>query len=106
MSKATKGTLLPRRAAKNLAIVGEQIRLARLRRNLTIANIADRATCSELSVMRVEKGSASVAMGIYLRVLFAMQLDEDILYLAQKDEIGRNLQDLDLKRRKRGAKRK
>ena len=87
-----------------MAIVGEQIRLARLRRNLSIADIAARATCSELSVMRVEKGSPSVAMGIYLRVLFALQLDDDILHIAQKDEIGRNLQDLDLKQRKRSSK--
>ncbi len=104
MPKATKGTILPRRVAQNMIIVGEQIRLARLRRNLSIADIAARATCSELSVMRVEKGSPSVAMGIYLRVLFALQLDDDILHIAQKDEIGRNLQDLDLKQRKRSSK--
>ncbi|MCQ2280956.1 MAG: transcriptional regulator [Bacteroidales bacterium] len=104
MSKATKGTILPRKVAQNMAIVGEQIRLARLRRDLSIADIAARATCSELSVMRVEKGSPSVAMGIYLRVLFALQLDDDILHIAQKDEIGRNLQDLDLKQRKRSSK--
>lgn len=104
MSKATKGTILPRKVAQNMIIVGEQIRLARLRRNLSIADIAARATCSELSVMRVEKGSPSVAMGIYLRVLFALQLDDDILHIAQKDEIGRNLQDLDLKQRKRSSK--
>ena len=89
MTKTTKGTLLPRRLEQNMAIVGEQIKLARLRRNLSIADIAERATCSQLSVMRVEKGSPTVAIGIYLRVLYAMQLDADILLLAQKDELGR-----------------
>lgn len=105
MTKTTKGTLLPRRLEQNMAIVGEQIKLARLRRNLSIADIAERATCSQLSVMRVEKGSPTVAIGIYLRVLYAMQLDADILLLAQKDEIGRNLQDLELKHRRRASKR-
>ena len=104
MSKATLATTLPRRAAKNLQIVGEQIRLARLRRNLSIAQIAERAMCTELTVMRVEHGTPTVAMGIYLRILFAMGLDESILYLAKDDELGRTLQDLDLKHRQRASR--
>lgn len=104
MSKATTSTRLPRRAANNLAIVGEQIRLARLRRDLSISEIAERATCSELTVMRVEKGTPTVAVGIYLRILYAMDLDESILFLAKDDELGRTLQDLHLKERKRASK--
>ncbi len=104
MSKATIANNLPRRAAQNLQIVGEQIRLARLRRDLSIAQIAERAMCSELTVMRVEKGTPTVSMGIYLRVLFALGLDESILYLAKEDEIGRTLQDLDLKQRVRASR--
>ena len=64
-----------------MQIVGEQIRLARLRRNLSIAQIAERATCSPLTVSRIEKGAPTVAIGIYLRVLYALQLDDDILLL-------------------------
>ena len=104
MSKATIANNLPRRAAQNLQIVGEQMRLARLRRDLSITQIAERAMCSELTVMRVEKGTPTVSMGIYLRVLFALGLDESILYLAKEDEIGRTLQDLDLKHRVRASR--
>lgn len=104
MSKSTIGTVLPRRAANNLRIVGEQIRLARLRRNLSIAQIAERASCSPLTVMRVEKGTATVAIGIYLRVLFALGLDQDILFLAKDDTLGRDLQDTQLKQRARAHK--
>lgn len=104
MSKSTIGTVLPRRAANNLRIVGEQIRLARLRRNLSIAQIAERASCSPLTVMRVEKGTATVAIGIYLRVLFALGLDQDILFLAKDDTLGRDLQDTQLKQRTRAHK--
>ena len=96
--------ILPRRAAQNLQIVGEQIRLARLRRDLSIAQISERAMCTELTVMRVEKGTPTVSMGIYLRVLFALGLDESILYLAKDDEMGRTLQDLDLKHRQRASR--
>ena len=104
MSKATIANNLPRRAAQNLQIVGEQIRLARLRRDLSIAQIAERAMCNELSVMRVERGTPTVSMGIYLRILFALGLDESILCLAKDDEMGRTLQDLDLKHRQRASK--
>lgn len=88
-----------------MQVVGEQIKLARLRRNLSVAQVAERATCSPLTVARIEKGVPTVAIGIYLRVLYALQLDDDILLLAQKDELGRALQDLSLtKNRERASK--
>ena len=87
-----------------MQIVGEQIRLARLRRNVSIAQVAERATCSPVTINRVEKGAPTVAIGIYLRVLYALQLDDDILLLAQKDDMGRALQDLALKHRERASK--
>ena len=104
MPKSTMGTNLPRKLEHKMKIVGEQIKLARLRRNLSIAQIAERATCSSLTVLRIEKGSPTVAIGIYLRVLYALQLDDDILLLAKDDHIGRMLQDLGLKKRQRASK--
>lgn len=104
MPKATNANKLPRRAEQNLQIVGEQIRLARLRRGLSIAQIAERASCSELTVIRVERGIPTVAIGIYVRILFALGLDESILNIAKDDEVGRTLQDLDLKPRRRASK--
>ena len=98
------GTKLPRKLEDKMKVVGEQIRLARLRRDLSIAQVAERATCSSVTISRVEKGAPTVAIGIYLRVLYALQLDDDILLLAQKDEMGRGLQDLRLKQRERASK--
>ena len=98
------GTKLPRKLEDKMKVVGEQIRLARLRRDLSIAQVAERATCSAVTISRVEKGAPTVAIGIYLRVLYALQLDDDILLLAQKDEIGRGLQDLRLKQREGASK--
>lgn len=104
MTKSTRGTKLPRKQEEKMQIVGEQIRLARLRRNLSIAQIAERATCSVLTVMRVEKGTPTVAIGVYLRILYALQLDDDIMSLAKDDPLGRTLQDMGLKHRKRASK--
>ena len=87
-----------------MQIVGEQIKFARLRRNLSVTQVAERATCSPLTVSRIEKGVPTVAIGIYLRVLYALQLDDDILFLAKDDELGRVLQDMNLTQRKRASK--
>ena len=95
------GTKLPRKLEQKMKIVGEQIRLARLRRNLSIAQVAERATCSPLTVSRIEKGVPTVAIGIYLRVLYALQLDDDLLLLAKEDAMGKALQDLSLKKREK-----
>ncbi|MCM1042275.1 MAG: helix-turn-helix domain-containing protein [Bacteroides sp.] len=106
MAKNTMGTKLPRKLEQKMNLVGEQIRLARLRRNLSIAQVAERATCSPLTVARIEKGAPTVAIGIYARVLYALQLEDDLLLLAQEDRLGRTLQDLSLKHRQRASKKK
>ena len=98
------GTKLPRKLEEKMKLMGEQIKLARLRRNLSIAQIAERATCSPLTVNRIEKGSPTVSIGIYARVLYALQLDDDLLLIAQEDQQGRILQDLSLKNRQRATK--
>ena len=104
MAKSTMGTKLPRKLEQKMQVVGEQIKLARLRRNLSVAQVAERATCSPLTVSRIEKGTPTVAIGIYLRVLYALQLDDDILSLAKDDELGRTLQDMNLPQRQRASK--
>ena len=104
MAKSTMGTKLPRKLEQKMQVVGEQIKLARLRRNLSIAQVAERATCSPLTVSRIEKGVPTVAIGIYLRVLYTLQLDDDILSLAKDDELGRALQDMNMIPRKRASK--
>ena len=104
MTKSTMGTKLPRKLEQKMRVVGEQIKLARLRRNLSVAQVAERATCSPLTVSRIEKGAPTVAIGIYLRVLYALQLDDDILSLAKDDELGRATQDMNLPQRERASK--
>ena len=86
-----------------LKSMGEQIKLARLRRSLS----AERAGISRASLWKVEKGEPAVAMGIYAAVLHALNnLDKDLLFLAKDDEMGRRLQDLNLLTRKRAPRRK
>ncbi|KGN99607.1 transcriptional regulator [Porphyromonas macacae] len=104
MAKNTIGTNLLRKLEQKMQIVGEQIKLTRLRRNLSVAQIAERAACSPLTVSRIEKGSPTVSIGIYLWVLYAFQLEDDILHLAKTDELGRRIQDLSLTNRRRASR--
>lgn len=90
-----------------LTQMGEQIKLARLRRKLTVELVAERAGISRTTLWNVEKGSSSVAIGAYAAVLHALNgMDEDLLLIAKEDEFGRQLQDLSLTRRKNNHLRK
>ena len=90
-----------------LKTMGEQIKLARLRRNLPVELVAERAGISRASLWKVESGSPAVAMGIYAAVLHALNnMDKDLLLVARDDEMGRKMQDLDLMLRKRATRRK
>lgn len=85
--------------------MGEQIRLARLRRKLSAQLVAERAGISRQTLTAIEKGPPTVAIGAYAAVLHALNnLDNDFLLVAKDDELGRKLQDLDLPARKRAPK--
>lgn len=103
MSK--KSAIIMPSTRKILEQMGEQIKLARLRRKLSSQLIAERAGISRQTLYSIEKGSATVSMGSYAAVLHALNnLDNDLLLIAKEDEFGRKLQDLNLTTRKRAPK--
>lgn len=92
---------------KILEQMGEQIRLARLRRNLSVKLVSERANISRATLWAIEKGSPSVAIGYYAAVLHALNdMDKDLLLIAQDDKLGRTIQDLNLMTRRRATKKK
>ena len=78
---------------------GERIRLARLRRDLSMVVVADNAGISRETLNKIERGDPGVSLVIYSRVLEALGLAGDIDLWAQGDDIGRQLQDERLPRR-------
>ena len=103
MEKQTRKAIIMPRTERILKEMGEQIRLARLRRKISVEMVAERAGISRASVWSVEKGSPSVSMGIYAKVLAAIGMQEDLLLICGNDLLGRELQDqmLDTRGRKR-----
>ncbi len=97
-------SLLPR-LTRLLEGLGGNIRKARLRRAYSAETVAQRAEISRKTLYRVEQGDPVVALGIYARVLQALQLENDLALLAQDDLLGRKLQDAGLEPRARAPKR-
>lgn len=83
--------------------VGEQIKLARLRRGISATLVAQRANISRSTLWNVEKGNSSVSIGVYAAVLHAINgMDKDLLLVAKDDDLGRKLQDIELLKKRRG----
>jgi transcriptional regulator with XRE-family HTH domain len=91
-------------ALRILNELGENIKLSRLRRKLSAQQLAERANISRATLWQIEKGSPSVAMGIYCQVLFILGLEKDLLKIAAEDLPGRKLME-DALLKKRAPKR-
>jgi transcriptional regulator with XRE-family HTH domain len=97
--------LLPKNQ-RILTAVGENIRLARLRRKLSAEQVSERASIGRATLWKIESGAPTVAIGSYLQVLFILGLEQDLLLVASNDPLGRKLQDAQLTTKLRAPKRK
>jgi transcriptional regulator with XRE-family HTH domain len=89
-----------------LSELGENIKLARLRRKLSAQQVSERAGISRPTLSAIEKGKPNVSLGMYIQALFVLGLAEDLLKVASDDELGRKLQDAKLIVKERAPKRK
>ena len=90
---------------KSVVLLTETEKLARLRRRISATLVAERAGISRATLVAIEKGAPSVAIGCYAAVLHALNyMDRDLLLVAKDDELGRKLQDLGLMVNKRVRK--
>lgn len=95
----TTPTLFPS-ATRQLASLGERLRLARLRRRYSAESVAKRAGVARATLYRVEKGDAGVSLATYASVLRVLGLQGDLDLVARDDVLGHKLQDLKLPTRK------
>ncbi len=102
---AKKTAIVLPKAEELLRTFGENIRLARLRRNITAKLEAERAGISIATLAKIENGAPTVAIGHYMQVLLTLGLERDILKVAADDELGRKLQDIGLSIRRLASKR-
>src|SRR4051812_47496264 len=80
-------------ASRQMEALGDRLRHARLRRNLTGVLFAERMGVSRDTLHRLEKGDPGISLGTYLRALRVLGLDQDLDLIARDDVLGRRLQD-------------
>lgn len=98
---------LPIPVRRALRKLGRDIRDARLRRRIPAAVLAERASISRTTLVKVEKGTSGVSIGIYATVLFVLGMIDRLVELAdiRHDERGLALEEEQLPKRIRRPKR-
>lgn len=97
--------LLVPRVRRLLTGLGNQLKLARLRRRYSTEVVAQRAGITRPTLSKIEQGDPSVSLGAYVRVMQALRLEGDIAKLAADDVLGRKLQDAEITPKLRAPKR-
>jgi transcriptional regulator with XRE-family HTH domain len=101
----SKQALLPKHV-RMVEQVGAQLKLARLRRRLSMQQVSERAGISRNTLYLLEKGEESSSIATLLRVLIVLGLQEDYRAIGQNDEIGRRIEDAKLLTPKKRAPRR
>ena len=76
---------LPAEAAKRIKELGHRVRLARIRRGMSIAELAAKAGINRNTLSALELGKHGVAIGAYVTVLWALGLDRTLDGVAHPD---------------------
>jgi len=77
--------LFPAEAAERIKELGHRVRLARIRRRMSIAELAAKAGINRNTLSALELGKHGVAIGAYVTVLWALGLDRTLDGVAHPD---------------------
>jgi transcriptional regulator with XRE-family HTH domain len=97
---------LPIPVVRALRKLGHDIKGARRRRRIAMAMVAQRASLSKPTLIRVERGDSRVSIGSYATVLFVMGMTDRLADVAdvKNDPVGLQLEEENLPKRIRGAR--
>lgn len=80
-------------SARSLKVMGDNIKLARIRRGLTLQEVAKRSGLSKGTVVRVEQGDAQIILCTLMAILAVLNLEYDMSEIGAEDQMGRAIQD-------------
>lgn len=88
--KSSVHDVLPPKLLRSMSRFGADLAMARRKRHLTAASMAERIGVSKGTYARMEKGDPRVAMGAYAMALYVLGLGDGIFSVADpsKDETG------------------
>ena len=84
------GKGLPPEITDTIKGIGERIRIARIRRNLTMEEMASRMFVTRKTLARLEKGETGVSLAVLASALWVLGLDDDLKKIADpaRDSVG------------------
>lgn len=97
--------LLPKQQ-RILTELGENLRLARLRRRLSAQQVAERAGIGRSTLHHMENGSPGTTIGRLVSVLTVLGLEGDMAKVGLDDLLGRKLEDARLSETRKRAPKK
>jgi transcriptional regulator with XRE-family HTH domain len=81
-------------AEDTLKKLGELLRMARRRQNLTIAQVAEKMSVSRPTVMSLERGNPNTSAGLYFSALWILNMSHIMYKFTNlEDSFGHMLQD-------------
>lgn|SRR5487761_1993253 len=89
------------RSVRKTKVLGERLRLARQRRGISATEMAERIGVSRVTLQSLERGNLTVGLGVLVRALGVLGLDDDLDLLVKADELGHRLQDAKMSRPRR-----
>jgi transcriptional regulator with XRE-family HTH domain len=98
--------VLPSGVRRSLSKFGRDLGVARRKRHLTMAMMAERTGLAKSTYARIEKGDPAVALGAYAMALFVLGFGEPLgdLTDARRDDVGLLLDEERLPKRVRVKK--
>lgn len=77
--------VMPLQAAVQVAQLGQRIRVARIRRGWSVADLASKAGINRNTLTALELGKPGTAVGVCFTVLWALGLDKSLSAVADPD---------------------
>jgi hypothetical protein len=105
MRTSRSSILFPIPVRRAIRKLGHDLRDARRRRRIPLAIAAQRASISRTTLIRIEKGDAGVALGLYATVVFVMGMIDRLADVADPkgDSVGLQLEEEHLPQRIRNS---
>lgn len=99
-----KTVILEQNTEEKLKKMGQRIKKARLRRNISAEMISKQAGIGESTFYAIEHGVSTVSLGAYAAVLSILGLNNDLDSIAVDEEAKKQLYEQNLVKRKRASK--
>jgi transcriptional regulator with XRE-family HTH domain len=77
--------VLPAQATEHIVHLGQRIRVARIRRGWSVADLASKAGINRNTLTALELGKPGTAVGVCVTVLWALGLDRSLDAVADPD---------------------